>query len=858
MHLETRISTETTHHMNVHPTQTRFMNVKRFSYLFGLLVCLFASLHINAQGLGFTPTPEQIEKFKQMSPAEQEALARSMGINLDDFQSLLGNGKNAAATPKGESVSGKRDRDSLLKSVKQGESEVEKTALLGVDELSLEEDKEKDTINEKLELFGYDIFQFGADTFSPSVDIPIPSDYVLGPGDTINVQLYGKENTTHSLTVDRDGQVMFPNIGPVSLAGLSYSKGTAKIEEIVSQQMIGVKSSVTMGTLRTVRVFVLGEANVPGSYVVGSLSTMTNAIFASGGITKIGSLRNIQLKRQGKIVTTLDLYDLLLHGDTSKDARLLPGDVIFVPPIGKTVGVAGEVKRPAIYELLKEKSVADVISLAGGLLPTAFVPASRIERILQDSGEKTLVNLDLSTNSGRSFKVRDADVVQIFSTLETMRDIVKLEGHVKRPGGFAWRPNMRFTDIVSNVDDLLANPDIEIGIIQREEKSTRKVHVLTFSPKMAFANPNSQANIKLESRDTVTLFDYETDRSELLEPLMERLETQASINLRQQIMEVSGSVRFPGKYPLAKDMDAKQAINLAGGLTESALGTAAEITRYDLNEQRTTVVMHISLDMQLDNPVLMAGDTLRIKQIPLWQKKESISLLGEVVHPGNYTILPGETIMDVLHRAGGLTPHAYPEGAVFSREELRQLEAERLEDLRDKIESDIAAVSLQEGKVSDEKSEQILENLNQVKALGRMVIDLPAIMSHPNELDFQMVDGDSLEVPRYKPSVTVVGEVQFPTSHFYDKRLTVDDYVDRSGGTKYNADKKRIYVVKANGRVFLPSNSAWFKNRSQAIDPGDTIIVPLDTDRVDRLTVWSSVTQIMYQAALGIAAIGKL
>lgn len=254
----------------------------------------------------------------------------------------------------------------------------------------------------------------------------------------------------------------------------------------------------------------------------------------------------------------------------------------------------------------------------------------------------------------------------------------------------------------------------------------------------------------------------------------------------------------------------------------------------------------------------MAGDTLRIKQIPLWQKKESISLLGEVVHPGNYTILPGETIMDVLHRAGGLTPHAYPEGAVFSREELRQLEAERLEDLRDKIESDIAAVSLQEGKVSNEKSEQILENLNQVKALGRMVIDLPAIMSHPNELDFQMVGGDTLEVPRYKPSVTVVGEVQFPTSHFYDKRLTVDDYVDRSGGTKYNADKKRIYVVKANGRVFLPSNSAWFKNRSQAIDPGDTIIVPLDTDRVDRLTVWSSVTQIMYQAALGIAAIGKL
>ncbi|TVZ38703.1 protein involved in polysaccharide export with SLBB domain [Alteromonadaceae bacterium 2753L.S.0a.02] len=827
-----------------------------------LSISLLGANESQAQGLGFTPTPEQIEKFKRLSPAEQQALARSMGINLKDFEGLLNStGQGVESQQATDQVSGPRDRQSLLQKQNE-ESQVEETAQLAVDELSLKEDKESDALNEKLELFGYDIFQFGADTFSPATDIPIPADYVLGPGDSLIIQLYGKENDTYTLAIDRDGQVMFPNIGPVTLAGLSFSKVAAKIEEVVSQQMIGVKASITMGSLRTIRVFVLGEANVPGSYVVGSLSTMTNAIFASGGITKIGSLRNIQLKRQGKVVTTLDLYDLLLHGDTSSDQRLLPGDVIFIPPIGKTVGVAGEVKRPAIYEVRREQSVADVLKLAGGLLPTAFVPASRIERILAESGEKTLVNLDLSTNAGRKFKVKDADVVQIFSTLDTMRDIVKLDGHVKRPGGFAWRPNMRFTDIVANVDDLLANPDIEIGLIQREEKSTRKIHVLTFSPKLAFADPNSKNNIRLDSRDTITLFDYETDRSELLEELMARLKTQASINQRQKIIEVTGSVRFPGKYPLAEDMDSVDAINLAGGLTESALGNSAEITRYDLNEERTTVVMHIDLDMQLDNPILVAGDTLRIKQIPLWQKKESITLLGEVVHPGSYSILPGETLMDVLHRAGGLTPHAYPEGAVFSREELRQLEAERLADLREKIEADIAAANIQDNKlkkeVDPEEAEQILRNLEGVKALGRMVIDLPAIMDSPDTLDFQLVDGDTLDVPRYKPSVTVVGEVQFPTSHFFDKKLTVDDYVSRSGGTKFNADKKRIYVVKANGRVFLPSNSAWFRSRSQSLDPGDTIVVPLDTDRVDRLTIWSSVTQIMYQAALGVAAIGKL
>lgn len=838
-----------------------------------------ASLPGHAQG--FTPTPEQIEKFKRLSPAEQQALARSMGINLDDFSALLNNnGSSAASGSEFErNVSGQRNPNQGMNNqgglnqgmMNQGQnryldanpSQVEKNALMAVDELSLAEDKEPEVIDEDLELFGYDIFQFGADTFTPATDIPIPADYVLGPGDTIVIQLYGKENSTNTLTIDRDGQVMFPDIGPVTLAGMSFARVSAKIEEVVSQQMIGVKSSVTMGPLRTIRVFVLGDVNVPGSYVVGSLSTMTNSIFASGGITKIGSLRNIQLKRAGKLVTSLDLYDLLLKGDTSQDARLLPGDVIFVPPIGKTVGVAGDVKRPAIYELRGEKTVAQVLKLAGGLLPTAFVPASRIERIMPESGEKTLVNLDLSTNAGRNFTVKDADVVQIFSTLDTMRDIVKLEGHVKRPGGFAWRPNMRFTDIVTNVDDLLANPDIDIGVIQREEKATRKIVVHTFSPRMAFANPNSADNPRLESRDTVTLFDYETDRSLLLEELLRRLETQASIKERQQIIEVTGSVRFPGRYPLAVDMDTSEAIFLAGGLTESALGTSGEITRYSLNEERNTVVMHIDLDLRVDDPVLDAGDTLRIKQIPLWQKKESITLLGEVVHPGEYSILPGETLMDVLRRSGGLTPHAYPEGAVFSREELRQLEQERLADLKEKIESDIAAANIQEStltkkEVDPEEAEQILKNLEGVRALGRMVIDLPSIMKTPDTYDFQLVDGDSLEVPRYKPSVTVVGEVQYPTSHFFDQKLSVNDYIDRSGGTKFNADKKRIYIVKANGRVYLPSNSAWFRSRGQALDPGDTIVVPLDTDRVDRLTMWGSVTQIMYQAALGVAALGRL
>lgn len=776
-----------------------------------------------------------------------------MGI---DLKSVLREAAVEAAPPiSGEDVSGDR-RNTLRKADSVGE--LEKISNEGTDSPTLLEDGAPETIEEELELFGYDIFQYGAEAFTPAADIPIPANYVIGPGDAVIIQLYGKDNATHTLTLNREGQIQFPGIGPISLAGLSYQAMQNKISEVVSRQMIGVKSSVTMGALRTIRVFVLGEAQIPGSYVVGSLSTMTNAIFASGGITKIGSLRNVQLKRAGEVITTLDLYDLLLKGDTSKDSRLLPGDVIFVPPIGKTVGVSGEVKRPAIYELKTEQSVDEAIKLAGGLLPTAFVPASRIERITA-SGEKTLVNLDVSTPSGRRYLVQDADVIQIFSTLDTMRDIVKLEGHVKRPGGFAWRKQMRFTDIVPNADDLLANPDINVGLIQREQKVTRKILVYLFSPQRAFREPKGDGNPYLQPRDTVTLFDYDTNRMQILAELIDKLKVQSSFEQRQQTVRVFGSVRFPGEYPLASDqMTAKDLINLAGGLTESALGSGAEITRYDLSEARERVDLRIDLDLAAEDPELKPGDTLRVKQIPQWSKRESVTLSGEVNYPGVYDILPGETLLDVIERGGGLTPHAYAEGAIFSREELRVLEQERLENLKLQVQSDIAAANIEQSTTKDideAETEQILENLDRTRALGRMVIDLPAILSTPQQFDFELTNGDMLEIPRFKPSVTVVGEIQHPTSHFYNDKLSVTDYIDMSGGTKQNADKRRIYVVKANGRVYSPSSSAWFRSKSKNLEPGDTIIVPIDTDKVDPLTMWSSITQILGQTAAFIAVV---
>jgi polysaccharide export outer membrane protein len=805
--------------------------------LFAFAVTAFQG-YVQAQG--FTPSPEQIQQFKNMSPAQQQQMAEAAGIDLNALMSA--HQKNAQPILTDNS----NPSDDRAQPSANGQQEIEDRA-------------KKPEGPEKLPLFGRDLFQGGLEAFRPATDIPVPANYVMGPGDTLVIQLYGKENVAHSLVLNREGQIQFPQIGPVTLAGLTFAQAQKVIEQIVGEQMIGVKASITMGALRTIRVFVLGEVSRPGSFTVGSLATMTNAIFASGGITDVGSLRNIQLKRNGEVITTLDLYSLLLHGDTSKDARLLPGDVIFVPPLGKTVSITGQVKRPATYEISNEATINTLINLSGGLTNNAYLPISYLVR--HDSfGERTLINIDLSTSEGKRYELLDGDLLSIASKLDFINNQVTLTGHVKRPGPRSWGHQLRFTDLIPSPREMLPNPDIETALIQRFSLETRRVEVIIFSPTSAWQSPGSNNDPVLQGFDVIHIFNYEDKRDEQLAEVIQQLEAQARFNERKKVVSISGSVRYPGLYPLADGMTTQQLIQLAGGLTESALDSNGEITRYSIDADRRRVVEHIAVSFSQTPIQLEPGDTLQVKQIPLWKQKETVELLGEVMFPGTYTILPGETLMDVLNRAGGLTPHAYPLGAVFSRLELRDLEQQRLKELTAKLQSEIAAASAAgtptgQEQLSLAEADQLIKNLNTIRPLGRMVIDLPSILKSPAKHDFQLESGDTLTIPRYKPSVTVVGEVQYPTSHFYDQTLDAISYIERSGGYKKSADERRVYIVKANGSVMQPETSEWFRATRDKIQPGDTIVVPLETDRVDKLTVWARATQIIYQAALGAAAL---
>ena len=431
---------------------------------------------------------------------------------------------------------------------------------------------------EALKPFGYDLFAGIPTTFAPATDVPVPAEYVVGPGDQIRVQLYGDVNESYVLTVGRDGRIDFPELGPVEVAGQTFTQVRQDLEGRVSRQMIGTVASVSMGETRSIRVFVLGEAYRPGSYTVSGLSTITNALFVSGGVKEIGSLRNVQLKRRGQVVSRLDLYDLLLRGDTTDDSRLLPGDVIFIPPVGKTVTVTGEVRRPAIYEIAGETSPRQMVELAGGLTAEADTTFVRIERT-SEQRQRVTVDVDLA-QGGPAVALASGDVLRVLPIRATLENSVLVQGHVLRPGAFQYRPGMRISDVIGSLDELKPRADMHYVLVRRELPPDRIVTVHSADLARALAARGSDSDLLLQPRDRIVVFDNETNRERVLEPLFDELRLQSRIDRPMQIVGVGGRVRAPGRYPLEPGMHVSDLIRAGGNLEEAAYGGQAELSRH--------------------------------------------------------------------------------------------------------------------------------------------------------------------------------------------------------------------------------------------------------------------------------------
>ena len=789
-----------------------------------------------------------------VTPANR-AMAKSAGYNVDALcAGLVKQQQGPAVTPQVVAIPDRKNaaQDTVA-------DQLAPTAVVG--EIAAPTAKE-------LKPFGYDLFAGSPNTFAPVTNVPVSPNYLLGPGDMLQVMFYGKTNSAFALEINRDGTVNFPDLGPVGLAGLTFQEAKDMLQTRINAQMIGVQASISMGELRSMQIFVLGEAYKPGAYTVSSLSTITHALVVSGGVSDIASLRNIQLKRAGKTIASLDLYDLLMRGDTKNDVRLQPGDVIFIPTVGDLVSVNGQVLRPAIYELKGGESVANLIALSGGLGPKAYPSNASIERI-QAGGFLTVMDLDLTQVSDLQILLKSGDGLSVSAIKDRMEDTVSLAGHVYYPGSFSWKQGMRLSDLISGLEQFPPGLDLDYAIVSRENPSTGEFSALLVNAGAVIAEPGSAADFGLQSRDQIMLFAQDLPREEQLEPLLTQLRSQQRFGSPAKVATVNGSVKFPGEYPLTDAMDIRQIIQSAGGLTESAYMGEIEITRQDLSDSEVakTEVILADLSMLLADTgkglIVQANDLVTVKVLPEYRDRKTVTLDGEVMFPGAYVIARGETLTQVIARAGGFTEYADVDAAFFTREALRVSEAKNLIELKDRVEQRLAAEQLNnaENPIDAEtlaRQEEALEKLDNAEAIGRLVIPLQAILDQ-RENDIALESGDRLLIPQVRQDVTVIGEVQRSASHLFRRDGKLKDYLEMSGGFTETADKRGIYLIKSSGEVVIPRRGLFkFKAKLDKVEPGDTIVVPVNArGKVKVIPLMAEVSRIIYELALGAAAINS-
>lgn len=617
-------------------------------------------------------TPEQIQQLKQMSPEQRAALMQQAAGDSGKASSktkiapppaakprqieagrLEGDAKNSSSDEKlsTQEVTSAPKADIPLEQVKSQQA-ADKLEIRRSYAEFMREAKPLEVSTSGLQQFGYDLFAEQPGSFEAVADVPVPSEYVLGPGDEIKVQLFGRDSKELALTVDREGAVSFPQIGPILVARLSFAQAKALLAEQIKHKMVGVSASITMGQLRSIRIFALGDVFRPGSYTVSGLATLSSALFASGGVKKIGSLRNIELKRNGRTVTTIDLYDFLLRGDTSKDVRLLPGDVVFVPPIGKTVAIAGEVVRPAIYEIKNEKSVADILMLAGGLMPKAYLEKALIERV-DIKGEQEVINLSLLGN-GPATPVQSGDVIKVFSGTGFENNQILLIGNLKRPGKYAWVNGMRVSTLISSIDDLLPETFLDYGAIERESADTREPMMIRFKlgDLLAAQAKGGPLDLPLQARDRVYVF--------------------KRANFREQPrVSIAGSVQTPGGYEYKRNMHLADLVLAAGGVLRETDLSFAEVYRTD---PQTRVVQLIKVNLALamaadgvSDILLQDLDRVVVHSIYESRERAQVSVLGEVHNPGTIDLGSGMRIADLVIAGGNVTEMAYLKDAEITR-----------------------------------------------------------------------------------------------------------------------------------------------------------------------------------------------
>ncbi len=799
-------------------------------------------------------TPQEKEKLQEIQRQLSKGGANSISVPVQPTGNQLG------ATP----LEGKKVNEAEKTGATSSEKTAPKTPLQETSkgtpspvEQRFSEDKVSPGAGRDLRQFGYDLFSSGGTALGRAMKAPPGPDYPVGPGDVLELFLWGQVDADYALPVEVDGTVHIAKVGVVSLAGLTLAQTRERIHAALSRQFSRFQMSVTVQRLRTVQVYVVGEVARPGSYDVSGMGTVFNALFAAGGPSRQGSLRTIELHRLGGANERVDLYNFLMHGDRSGDLRLRQGDTVFVPVIGATVGVTGQVKRPAIYELAGGESLKEALVFAGGLTAHADPRQVQIERV-EGQLRRVVEEVAWAEAMSGDHPLQNGDLVRVRAIYPEVEGRVEVTGEVKQPGSYPWHAGMRVSELLHSREQFPPHCFLDYAEVRRVDPETLKESVLSFSPAHLLAG-RARDDIELLDRDTIRLY----SEKELA---------------RRDFVEVRGEVANPGRYPFLPGMRIRDLIYQAGNLTRAAYHQEAELTRLHVAGSKTTTErIYFNVDDALaglgeHNQPLTPNDQLFIRAVPDWSAERVVQVAGEVRFPGTYTFRRGERISEVLKRAGGFTPRAFLKGAIFTRASVREIQTERLNSFIQEQEQEllsqsaaIANQTLESGtatalKQATVERRQLLERLRATQVKGRMVVRiLPVAQLAGSVYDIELEEGDQIKVPPVPSSVTVLGRVYNPTSLLYERDKPVAYYLAQTGGMREDADKKHLYLVRADGTVISRAQHRgfrWWWSRGEhrwasgrfaglPVERGDTLLVPEEPITVGGLSLAKDISQIL-------------
>lgn len=734
--------------------------------------------------------------------------------------------------------------------------------------LTLLDKTEPEQFSRELKQFGYDFFRNSAQ-LSQAVDaLPASDDYSVGPGDVLKLSLWGAVNAQYELTVDRNGEVLVPKVGSVRVWGLTFSKAKEAINTAIAKYFRNYEMNLSMGRLRTIQVYVVGEVEAPGSYPVSSMATVINALAAAGGPTRNGSLRAVRVSRGAQTIDTVDLYEMLLSGDRSKDVRLQNGDTIFVPVIGPVVAIAGEVRRPAIYELHGTTTVRDVLGMAGGVTASGYTGRIQVERL---SGNRARVVQDFTAEPEKldetlaSVQVRDRDMVKVFPVQAATRQVVSLRGNVVQPGEYQFRPGMRIADLIPSPQVLLPESFLDSVEVTRISPPEYRRELLTVNLRRALEGQEAD-NIVLQEQDAVKVF----SRWEMEE---------------KPKVAVNGAVVNPGVYEYRDGMSVRDLVTTGGSPKRNAFLDEAELSRIVIaggKAESKRIGLNLGKALAGDpahNFPLQPDDVLIVRSVSDWVDvaDKFVVLKGEVRFPGIYTVARGERLSSVIARAGGYTDNAYLYGAKFTRRSVREQQQKRMDEIIARTEKDImqkqaalatVAASKEELEATRSALDGLLKSLDQMRRLraeGRVVLQLAELdRLQKSSYDIELEGGDTVTIPQRSSVVHVLGQVYNQTSFVYlPETAAVGEYLRKAGGPTRDAEESEMYIIRADGTVISRQQSSfgiqWSDDSrswsfggfmSSQLMPDDTLVVPQKVERTAWMREIKDITQILANIAV--------